>query len=177
MPHLISQDREIFYREACLSIAEQTRQPDQIIIEWDPDRTGIAPTLNRGLARVECEWIARLDDDDFLLQNHIEQLLANSGDADVVYPDCLQLGAAHDIGGDFDADRLMAANYIPGGGSLIRTAAARAVGGWCRPEDPDWHPQYDDWVMWKRLHTAGYRFVHVPQATWVYRFHALQTVG
>ena len=175
MPHLPERDPAL-YERACQSIAEQTLQPDQIIVEWDPNHTGCAATLNRALARVECDWIAQLADDDYFLPEHLETLAAHTEHADVVYPDCIELGAEHGVGGDFDPDRLNGGNYIPGGGSLIRTDAVRMVSGWCRHGDPDWHP-FEDWVMWKRLRDAGCTFVHVPQKTWVYRFGDQQTGG
>jgi hypothetical protein len=174
IPHLPERDPAL-YAEAIASVRGQTRLPDQLIVESDPNHTGCAATLNRALERVECEWIAVLGDDDYLLPNHLAVLEAHLA-ADVLYPDFLQLGAFHGIGGPFDETRLRDANYIPGGGSLIRTAAARMVGGWCRRDDPDWH-QFEDWVMWLRLLDAGCSFEHVPVTTWAYRFGDHQTGG
>ena len=96
----------------------------------------------------------------------------------MVYPDCRTLGVySGRLGGDFDPERLKTGNYIPGGGTLIRASAIRAVGGWCTPADPDYH-RYEDWVMWLRLLlNHGSRFVHAPVTTWVYRFHAHATGG
>ena len=175
MPHLPGRDRGLV-DEAVASVHAQTRKPDQFILEPDVEHTGCAATLNRALEKVTCDWVAQLADDDFFLPEHLAVLEAHIGKADVIYPDCLEYGATPGVGGDYDAERLTSANYIPGGGSLIRTAAARMVGGWCRRGDPDWHP-FEDWVMWKRLRDAGCNFVHVPQKTWVYRFGVHQTGG
>jgi hypothetical protein len=179
MPHAPLLGREQLYQEAKLSVANQTRPPDQFIIESDPHFTGTAATQNRALDRVTSDWIALLGDDDYFLPDHLETLEAHiRDDLDVIWPDFQSIGANHNfcLGTDFNGDALMAGNYIPGGGSLIRTAAARMVGGWCRKDDPDWH-QYEDWVMWKRLHIAGCRFKHIHDVTWAYRFHAGQTGG
>ena len=177
MPHLPLANREPYFIEAKQSIADQTRPPDQIVIEADPDRTGCAATLNRGLKRVTCDWVAQLGDDDRFLPEHLETLAPHlTPDVDVVYPLCIEEGASHGVSGPFDAERIQRANYIPGGGSIIRTSLARLVGGWAVPSDPDWH-QHEDWVMWKRLLAAGAVFRHVPQATWVYRFWPGQTGG
>ena len=176
VPHLPERDPGL-YERACLSIVEQTRQPDQLIIEWDPTHSGCAATQNRALARVNCDFLALLGDDDYFLPHHLETLEQHAAFADVVYPDCQQIGRQYDfIGGPFDAERLRESNYIPGGGTLIRTDAARAVGGWCKFGDLDRH-EYEDWVMWLRLLDAGYRFKHVPEVTWAYRFGAHQTGG
>ena len=141
--------------------------------------------MNRALPRVTSAWIAQLGDDDYFLPNHLEVLgdtveaFENAGEAvpDLLYPDCRTLGLhSGELGGDFDPERLMRGNYIPGGGTLIRTEAVRAVGGWCMPGDPD-HHRFEDWIMLLRLHVSGYRIVHVPVTTWVYRFHGLATGG
>ncbi len=175
MPHLPERDHALV-DEAVASVHAQTRKPDQFILERDVEHTGAAATQNRALEKVTCDFIALLGDDDFFLPNHLEVLEAHAT-ADVVYPDCIQLGAMHpSIGGEFNAARLRGGNYIPGGGSLIRTEAVRAVGGWCKPGDPDWHP-HEDWRLWLRLLDAGYTFRYVPQQTWCYRFHSQQTGG
>ena len=176
VPHLPRREGTPEYDECLLSIKTQTRQPDQLLIEPDPDHTGAAATQNRALARVESDWIALLGDDDYFLPNHLEILMSHAGEADVIWPDCQVLGAGWSFCGEFNAERLRHDNYIPGGGSLIRTAAARAVGGWCKPGDTDFH-RYEDWIMWRRLLDAGYSFLHIHDVTWCYRFHDGQTGG
>ena len=177
MPHLPRADREEFYREAVASVRKQLRQPDEFIIEPDPEKTGAAATLNRALPKVTSEWIAQLGDDDLFLPEHLQVLESELDGSDVLYPDCIQRGAFYSsIGGEYRPSRLTYANFIPGGGSLIRTAAARAVDGWCKRGDPDWH-LCEDWIMWKRLRDAGYTFKHVRRETWIYRFHPSQTGG
>lgn len=174
IPHI--EGRDELYRECLNSVEAQTRRPDQLIIEFDAHRTGAAATQNRALDKVSCDWLALLGDDDFFLPHHLETLEAHAT-ADVIYPDCQMLGQVGiSLCREFDAGSLLRDNYIPGGGSLIRTAAARAVGGWCKPGDPDQH-EYEDWVMWKRLLAAGYTFRHIHEVTWVYRFGAHQTAG
>lgn len=175
IPHILERDGTEMWDECINSVRLQTRQPDQLIIEVDPGRTGAAATQNRALARVESEWIALLGDDDYLLPNHLETLEANAT-ADVIWPDFLSIGEDHNFCTEFDGESLLQGNYIPGGGSLIRTAAARAVGGWCKSGDVDWHV-YEDWVMWKRLFNAGYTFRHIHEVTWAYRFGEHQTSG
>lgn len=176
-PHIPLPDREEFFQQSMESVLTQTRPPDQYIVESDPTFTGCAATLNRCLPRVTSEFVCVVADDDYLLPDHLERLEFHVHDrVDVLYPDFLQIGAQHYIGGPFDEHRLRRANYIPGVGALVRTAAIRAVGGWCRKTDSDWH-QYEDWVMWLRLLNSGYRFEHVPLTTWAYRFGPQQTTA
>lgn len=176
IPHLPERERSIEYIEAVRSVNEQTRRPDQFIIESDPAHTGCAATQNRALAKVTTEWIALLGDDDWLLPHHLEVLMAHAGEADVIWPDCRSVGAEWNFCREFDAEWLRHDNYIPGGGSLIRTSAARSVGGWCQPGDPDFH-KYEDWIMWRRLLDVGFTFKHIHEVTWNYRFHNGQTAG
>lgn len=174
MPHI--DGRNELFEQAVDSVRAQTRQPDQFLIEYDPERIGASAVLNRALPRIESEWIAQMADDDFMLPNHLAVLEAHAT-ADVIWPDCLMVGREHlNLCREFDADHLRRDNYIPGGGSLIRTSAARAVGGWCKPGDPDWH-EYEDWVMWKRILANGGTFRHIHEVTWGYRFGAHQTAG
>lgn len=177
MPHIPRRDDHPFFTEARESVEHQTRPADQFIIERDDEHTGAAATLNRALEKVSGEWIAQMADDDFMLPNHLEVLEAHIDGADMLYPRCRTIGNDDFRCVDgFDGERLARGNYIPGGGSLIRTAAVRAVGGWCKPGDPDQH-KYEDWVMWKRLYAAGYVLRHVPVETWCYRFGNHQTGG
>lgn len=176
IPHILEREGSAMYDQCLRSVEAQTRQPDQLIIELDEERTGAAATQNRALARVESEWIALLGDDDYLLPHHLATLEAHAT-ADVIWPDCLMLGDDRDLCADYKrAGGILEDNYIPGGGSLIRTSAARAVGGWCKPTDPDFH-RFEDWIMWKRLFNAGYSFRHVHEVTWAYRFGDHQTGG
>ena len=176
IPHIPLRDGTEMWDECINSVKAQTRQPDQLIIEVDEGRTGAAATQNRALARVESDWVALLGDDDYFFPNHLAVLEANATE-DVIWPDCVTLGRSDLVlCADFDPVRIQRDNWIPGGGSLIRTAAARAVGGWCKPGDPDYH-RYEDWIMWQRLHAAGYTFRHVHEVTWAYRFGLHQTAG
>jgi glycosyltransferase involved in cell wall biosynthesis len=176
IPHLPERERELYW-QACQSVLGQTRKPDQFIVEWDPEHTGCAATQNRALARVRTEWVALLGDDDYFLPEHLAILEAHVTDElDVIWPDFVSIGQNYSFCMAFDGESLMKGNYIPGGGSLIRTAAARAVGGWCKPGDADWD-KFEDWVMWKRLYSAGHHFLHVCEKTWAYRFHPAQTGG
>jgi CheY-like chemotaxis protein len=175
MPHI--DGRDALFEEAVHSVEAQTRQPDQFIVEPDPSLTGAAATQTRALRRVTSEWIALLGDDDYFFPEHLAILEAHAT-ADVVWPDCQMLGRddGYDLCREFEAGALRENNYIPGGGSLIRTEAARAVGGWCRPDDPDFH-KFEDWVMWKRLLDIGASFRHVHAVTWAYRWGPHQTGG
>lgn len=175
-PHLAERENSPLYAESVASVMMQTRKPDQYIVEWDPEHTGTAATLNRALARVDCEWIAQLGDDDYFHPHHLEVMEANAT-ADVIWPDCEMLnGPIPSLCQEFNEAKLRWDNYIPGGGTLIRTEAIRAVGGWATRSDADWH-RFEDWVLWLRILNNGGTFRHIHEVTWVYRFHDGQTAG
>lgn len=185
--------REGVLQRALLSVARQTRLPDQVVVETDPDRTGAAATRNRALMRVTCDWTAFLDDDDTLYPQHLERLLATaeSTGADLVYPwfDGINQGLlavpvdgqlCDPFGVPFGAEQvehlLGHANFIPVT-VLARTDLLREVGGfasppWALPEVP-----CEDWGCWVRLLLAGATFVHLPEVTWTWRSDVAHTSG
>lgn len=134
------------------------------------------------------EWVAFLDDDDEFYPGHLTKLVrhAEESGADVVYPwfdietpdgirnDLDPLGA---FGKEFNPNALRENNYIPVT-ALVRTNAFRAVGGFPIPGSPEWpHKDCEDWALWLRLLDAGYKFSHLPERTWKWRWHSRNTTG
>jgi GT2 family glycosyltransferase len=56
----------------------------------------------------------------------------------------------------------MRQNFIPVT-ACVRTRAFRTVGGF------DETARFEDHDLWKRMHTAGYRFLYAPVIAWTYR--------
>lgn len=194
--------RERLLDRALVSIDAQTRRPDHVVIEADPDGTGAGPTRNRALERVTTDWVAWLDDDDELLSDHLDvclQTAATTG-ADLIYPyfemvdepgvtphDRDPLAVARGgqwvspfgvpFGPEQEHHLRTAGNFIPVT-TLVRTAALRAVGGFPTPGTTDWpDPAREDWGVLIRLLDAGYRFAHAPERTWRWHHHAGHTGG
>lgn len=186
--------REQLLLRALKSVNGQTRLPDQIIVEPDPDRTGAAATRNRAIGKVTCDWIAFLDDDDTWHPQHLAALLDTAQDtgADLVYPwydginstgilATVKNGRAVDpyrvpFGDEQRQHLLTTANFIPVT-VLVRTALIRQVGGfspppWASPDNP-----CEDWGCWIKLLEAGATFAHCPQVTWTWKGHAGHTSG
>lgn len=134
------------------------------------DRAGPGPARNAAIQAARGDAIALLDDDDVWHPHHLATVwpvMQDTG-ADVVYADCVvenrQDGYGFDVV-DFDGELLMRQNFICLPATLVRTASVRSVGGF-----PD-EPRGQDWSLWKTMHAAGMRFVHVPVVTVTYRFH------
>jgi cellulose synthase/poly-beta-1,6-N-acetylglucosamine synthase-like glycosyltransferase len=171
--------------EAIASVRAQTLPPLEHLVVDDgsesvPDtedvtvlrvpRGGPGPARNAAIARARGEAIALLDDDDLWHPHHLAvvwTVMQQTG-ADVVYADCTvqnrRDGYSFEVE-DFVGDVILERNFLCLPATLVRTSSLRAVGGF-----PD-EPRGQDWSLWKNMHRAGMRFVHVPQVTVTYRFH------
>ena len=157
---------------AVVSVLNQLRQPDMILVGVDHGRLGAAENRNRMMSSVTTTWIAFLDDDDEFLPQHLLVLLQNSEDVDVVYTGCQVIGPhGEDIplqeewgryGKPFDGLLLRKKSYLPVT-CLVRTELAQ-VSSFHAPEGS----QYDDWGFYLDLLNQGARFLHVPQRTWIW---------
>jgi glycosyltransferase involved in cell wall biosynthesis len=167
---------------ALVSVLNQLRQPDMILVGIDHDRLGAARNRNRMLSSVSTEWIAFLDDDDEMLTQHLLVLLQNSDDSvDVVYTGCLVSGPqGEDIplreewgrfGEPFNGLLLRKKSYLPVT-SLVRTELAQRA-HFHAPEGSI----YDDWGFYLDLLNQGARFLHVPQKTWIWHHTGPNTSG
>jgi glycosyltransferase involved in cell wall biosynthesis len=189
--------REEMFRRAAESVEQQTRRPDEIVVEIDVHRTGAAHTRNRALQRVESDVIMWLDDDDEMLPNHVERLvraLEKYPQFDLVYPIPEMVG-----GRDPTATSVNGVWQLPWGipfgeeqeyhlrnfGSFIpithavRTQTVNTAGGFPIPNTPEWpRPNVEDWGYLVRLLNAGARFYHLPVKTWRWHgYHGTNTGG
>lgn len=158
-------ERHALLGEAVKSVAGQTRPPERIIVELDPEHTGAVATRNRALRQAATTWVAFLDDDDLWYPHHLETLLAASDQSDVVYTYCDVEGREDDFvhNQPWQPRLLSHGNYIPVT-TLVRLDLLESVGYF-----PD-HP-LEDWQLWITLRDLGARFRCVPEVTWLYRFH------
>jgi hypothetical protein len=177
--------------EAMASVQAQTLTPVSHVVGIDYERVGIGRTLNHLASSAEADWLARLDDDDLFMPNHLEVLSTGVEDADVIYTWCdvkprarngvvppvpAVLGPAGWIPNqEFDANLLRERNYIPAT-TLTRKSLWREIGGWTLPgwgvgEAPRQPEFAEDWDFWLRALDAGARFLCIPEVTWTYRYH------
>lgn len=183
--------RAYLLSEAMASVQAQSMTPTSHVVGIDYDRVGIGRMLNQLASSAEAEWLARLDDDDLFMPNHLEVLARGVDDADVIYTWCevkprsrdgvvppvpAVLGPAGWIPNqEFDANLLRERNYIPAT-TLIRRSLWREIGGWTLPGwgigDSPRQPEFaEDWDFWLRALDAGARFRCIPEVTWTYRYH------
>lgn len=72
---------------AIRSVAHQSLQPANVIVETDTEHAGAGVTRQRGLDQVKTKWVAFLDDDDEFAADHLQELMwhADESQADYVY--------------------------------------------------------------------------------------------
>jgi glycosyltransferase involved in cell wall biosynthesis len=142
---------------------------------------GAAGARNAGLERVTTEFVAFVDSDDLLLPGALQALLpalqatpsapfafgqglsaarlqAGWSPQGLIHPDPAELEGL--------LASLYVRNSVPSSGALVRTAAARAIGGF------DTSLSFvEDHDFWVRLARRG-EPVHVPELVSVYRIHS-----
>jgi glycosyltransferase involved in cell wall biosynthesis len=165
--------REELLAEAAASVQMQTEEVAHMV--WlDTDKMGPAWCRSRMLSLVRSEWVGFLDDDDLLDPGHVEALMAllEDGGADLAWSRCRTTfaeGVAHvritqGLRPNYsDLLRPGARNFIPVT-VLARTESVLRAGAF-DPAD-----RYEDYELWCRMLRQGQRFVHLPHATWTYRF-------
>jgi len=188
--------RDELLQRALLSASQQTRPPKAIIVVKDKERRGAAFARNLGLTQVQTTWTAWLDDDDELLEDHIESLrngAAWSG-ADLVYSYAEFVGGRDPLAAPDEEGILRESpidlpwntrqeqhirsvgNFIPVT-YMVKTELAVQVGGMPAAWSPEWPQDCEDWGFLIRLLDAGAAFHHVPKRTWRYYFHDDNTGG
>ncbi len=136
----------------------------------DQENKGLAGARNAGLAAARADVVLPLDADNRLRPGFVERALdVLNRDAGVaaVYGDRLQFGLRSGLAdvGDFDADRLVSANYIDAC-ALVRTTVARDCGGYdAYLPTPGW----EDWDLWLSIVGRGWRLQYLPGAPFDYR--------
>lgn len=188
--------REGQLKRALDSVYSQHRLPDEVIVEPDPERTSAASTRNRALARATSDYIAVLDDDDYLLKNHIKVLMhvaEAEPEHDVIYP-------TPDIRGMLDPTPfrlngvrtepwgldwteqhrqflIQVNNFIPVT-SLYKSETLRELGGWPEPDHPSRKiSSCEDWLLHRKLALKNKKFKHINVKTWVWEPNPLGHTG
>lgn len=184
--------REKRLQSAVESVMNQTRPPDQIVVQKDADGRGAATTRNRGLEKVVCDYVAWLDDDDLLLPNHIDRLakvLDRFPQFGLVYPIPRVEGGRDPTATSLDGSWVLPW-HVPFGAEqeqhlrvhgsfipithMVRTRDVNAIGGFPQPGTVRW---IEDWGYLVNLLDAGVKFYHLPVVTWRWQIHDAHTGG
>jgi glycosyltransferase involved in cell wall biosynthesis len=173
--------REEDLMRATLSVMEQERQPDQLIVELDENRTGAAATRNRMIAKVETDVIAWLDDDDHFGPSHLRACMRVMEQSpfhpDLVFPVPKMLNGRDPTAVTHAAHIRNVGSYIPIT-HLVRTEIVRKIGGFPEGETlPDGRYRGEDEAYLIKLLDAGAVFEHLDKSTWFWRTNPKSTAG
>lgn len=166
--------REQELQRAFKSVRNQTLQPERIIVQCDQDGEGAAITRNKGLAQVETEYVAFLDDDDEFLPHHLQSLYdcAQRTGADLVYSAYQGINEGlfkkylfKPFTDEYRQVILREKNFIPVT-VLAKTEAIRSVGGFTRHPLARETMPLEDHGCWIKMLEAGYQFSHCHEVTW-----------
>lgn len=165
--------RHSTFHRAIGSVVEQTHQVAAISVAVDHIHAGAAYTRNKALEAVQTQWTAFLDDDDQLMPDHVERLMAHAEEtgADMVYPWFTVVNGFDPFpdreGQPFDPVLLETRNTIPVT-ALVRTELIRDVGGFVNLSDSTetGASPCEDWNAWRKLVAAGARIEHLNRRTW-----------
>lgn len=174
---------------ALASVHAQTLPAAAVVVETDTGREGAPAVRDRGLARVETDLVAFLDDDDALQPWHLARLAACLDDtgADLVYPWYTVVGGTdphaqwEGVPWDDATPHQVPVTF------LARTEVIRTAGGFSYAWDPSQgaDPGVDaygnrageDYRLILRLVAAGARIVHHPERTWLWYHHGANSMG
>jgi glycosyltransferase involved in cell wall biosynthesis len=162
------------------SVLAQYHPAAGISVSIDHDRLGAAANRNKTFMGVRTEWIAFLDDDDWMRPEHLRTLVETQLEtgADVVFP-------------WFDTDPPGCDPFPPAFETrpynphephmfpittLVRRELAFKVGGF-PPGVPGEEAAGEDWQFWLLLRDAGARFERADGRTWVWSHHGENTSG
>jgi len=169
---------------AVRSAVEQSRPPEFIFTVIDVEGEGAPVTRTRGLEQVTTEWVAFLDDDDELLPQHLQKLLACAEhvSADMVFPWFIVQGGTDPFPQHFGRQWDPADPHQTTITFLVRTELAKKVGGFLDPGDDAGtdglgNRAGEDFRFVCRLSDAGARIVHLPERTWTWVHHQSNTSG
>lgn len=181
--------RAALLTRALQSVFDQTVQPVMTNVHVDTDRLGAAINRDLTVGVADTEWLAFLDDDDELLPQHLEKLLAcaKKTGADLVFPWFTVVGGTdpfpqwEELAWDDAAPRQVPITF------LVKTAAYREVGGfsyeWDSSQgtdpgvDSDGNRAGEDYRFALRLVTAGKKIVHLNTRTWLWHHDSGNTSG
>jgi len=157
--------REEMLRELRDSVAAQTIQPKEHLVELDDRGLGVARMLNRLLAKADTTWVSPVADDDLLHPRFFERLFAAKLEhphCDVYYTWCHVTGR-----GTYDPCKPYDGVFwdVPVNG-LFRRELLDALGGWGDGED-----LHSDILLLHKIQEEGGKFFCIEERLWTWRFH------
>ena len=174
---------------ACLSVRCQTREPLDVVVEQDNHGEGPAVLRQRAVEQALTEWVAFLDDDDWMGPDHLSALWQAQREtgADYLYPWYTVHGGEDPMPQHFGRPWDPAHPHLTTITTLVRRSLVLDTGGFLGTLDggptaaPDPLATHgdEDWLFTQRANAVGAHIHHLPERTWHWRHwaHPDGTVG
>lgn len=164
--------------ETLASVAQQTLQPDTIVIVNDLERAGAGRTRQKLLAAVPTTHMAWVDSDDLLYPQHLEKLWNCMQETGAVFVNSW-FNAPHDPLGHFGKPLDPCNPHHTTITFMVDTALAQEVGF---PETQEDGPiSNEDWAhiagIAKLCCERGLRMVHLAERSWFWRQQGQNSSG
>jgi cellulose synthase/poly-beta-1,6-N-acetylglucosamine synthase-like glycosyltransferase len=160
------------------NLSANDKRVDVLLLE----RSGLATTLNRGLARVDTPLVARQDADDVSHPDRLRcqlEMICENPELDVVgcclrgFPSSAVRGGMRRyeewqnnlLSHEQMQRELFVESPLAHATALLKTDTLRAAGGWREFDGPE------DWDLWARLFGKGSRFGKVARTLYFWREH------
>ena len=171
--------RKVRLKKALDSVKAQTLHPFEIIVSEDTEKKGAPFNRDAGLAQVTTEYVAFLDDDDYLYPDHLEVLYAaiKEQDADIVYSWFDVEGGTdpfpENFGKPWDPENPVQTTVT----TLCKTETVRNAGGFSNTYGlneeqlatfAQGNTVGEDFRMVMSALKNGAKIYHVPKRTWAY---------
>ncbi|MBP0003650.1 MAG: glycosyltransferase [Cyanobacteria bacterium SBC] len=154
-----------------LKILDYLKRRGFHIIDHDRNR-GLSEARNTGFRQAKGRYVLPLDADNKIKPNYITrsiEVFDRNPEAGVVYGDCEYIGDKTGVWKvpDFDVNLLAVGNYIDAC-AVVRKTLWEDCGGY-DPDIPD-KLGYEDWDLWLSAAARGWKFHHVSEVLFEYRF-------
>jgi glycosyltransferase involved in cell wall biosynthesis len=135
------------------------------------ENKGVAATRNHGISLAKGKYIIPLDADNRLLEPYFTkgvEILESDSSCAVVFGDAIVFGQKETIwpNSPLQLGQILFENYIDNC-AIFRKSAWESVGGY--DEKAPFHTR-EDWYFWLDLIEKGWKFIHLPEFSFEYRF-------
>jgi glycosyltransferase involved in cell wall biosynthesis len=151
-----------------LKVLENLHQrfPSLDLRVYSQNNQGLPATRNRGIREARGEWIVTLDADDMIAPDYLEKTmaLAQAKDLDFVVTDIQNFGVQDFVNrANINLYDELFTNRLPACAFFKKSVVL------CELYDIDFRAGFEDWELWIRLQSKGYRGDVVHEPLYLYR--------
>lgn len=157
--------------EVAVYLAETAKSDPRIVLSYNDHNIGLARSMNKALELAKGDYVARMDADDVAFPDRLEKQIAflNHNCADLVGGNCVFIDEDSEEIGKNKSFRTEIEKYLPYRNIivhptvLVKRSVLIDVGGYRN------FPCSQDYDLWLRILSAGYKLVNMPEHVLYYR--------